>query len=175
MRMSAAASPSTIGSMSAAAGPSPSTPPPPPPPRGVRRLAPPAIATVAVETKNVAVEGATTIVETLASVAASRGIDWEDSVLGDCEMMNIAYVQSKVWQRVKASYTWQFAFMMAITFWRTVKYLQVSPLVNAPKTAISSGSSEMLALFIVYALLSLGFGWIFYVNFYMRSALTSIY
>eukprot|EP00947_MAST-08B_sp_MAST-8B-sp1_P001280 g1280.t1 len=105
----------------------------------------------------------------------ARGIDWEDSVLGDCEMMNIAYVQSKVWQRVKASYTWQFAFMMAITFWRTVKYLQVSPLVNAPKTAISSGSSEMLALFIVYALLSLGFGWIFYVNFYFLPEFQSNY
>ena len=50
---------------------------------------------------------------------------WHPSVDGNCYLQANAFVQGTVWKRVNESYAWLLAFTLAITFWRTLKFLQV--------------------------------------------------
>ena len=99
---------------------------------------------------------------------------WHPSAAGDCYMTSIAHVQVHVWQKVRTSYFTQFGIMMAITCWRSLKYLQLSPVLLVPKLALSRGGSEILAMLIVFMIMTLGFGWLFHVKYYMHPEFSSV-
>eukprot|EP00947_MAST-08B_sp_MAST-8B-sp1_P003541 g3541.t1 len=90
---------------------------------------------------------------------------WDQSIDGDCDLMSVAYVEANVWQRVRGSYAWQLAFMLAFTFWRTFKFLQISPALMVAFSAVSHGAAEIIALIIVFIIMSFGFAWIFHCNY----------
>ena len=86
---------------------------------------------------------------------------WDPGVNGDCYFQSHAYAYANVWQRVYGSYKWQFGFMLAFTFWRTCKFLQLVPIVVVPFKALVNALSEVFALLAVFIVMTIGFAWVF--------------
>ena len=68
---------------------------------------------------------------------------FEPAIIGDCWAMTVGWVEGYVHSRVLNSYSLQLAFLLAMTFWRTLKYLQISPALMVPFKALINGGREV--------------------------------
>ena len=86
-------------------------------------------------------------------------------IADSCYMKTVAFVESNVYQKVKGSYSFQLAFFLALTIWRTLKYLQLSPALVVPFKALTNSVKEILALLVVLGIVMFGFAWIFHAKY----------